>query len=238
MATPPLTPDSAFTPTPFQSRTPSMNIDLSTIPAFREPAAPTNTLLITNLHREIFHSESLAELRALIDGIAKTIHWVPIRSFARIVAVFRDSDSAKHIRELLDNEYVMEQRIRVYYGDETPLELRDSFLHPPALTKNWLISPPGSPPVGWSQIREDPPNAHILPEDLVTALHAVTKTGRTRASSFTLLEKNEAGPGITVEDVDSVAEDKDEELHTAQEPFDIRASKVSMIHTARPPIAT
>jgi hypothetical protein len=43
-------------------------------------------------------------------------------------------------------------------------------LHPPELEKNWLISPPGSPPIGWSQVREDPPNSLHLADDLVKAL--------------------------------------------------------------------
>lgn len=33
----------------------------------------------------------------------------------------------------------------------------------PDLGKNFLISPPGSPPVGWEQIIEDPPNRHVFP---------------------------------------------------------------------------
>jgi Calcipressin len=43
-------------------------------------------------------------------------------------------------------------------------------LQVPELEKNWLISPPGSPPVGWQQIREDPPNRTVLPHDLSHAL--------------------------------------------------------------------
>jgi hypothetical protein len=46
-------------------------------------------------------------------------------------------------------------------------------LQVPELEKNWLISPPGSPPVGWQQIREDPPNATVLPQDLSHALLAL-----------------------------------------------------------------
>lgn len=64
--------------------------------------------------------------------------------------------------------------IRVYYG---PYTSEDQLQHPqstsltvPPLDKNFLISPPGSPPVGWEQIKEDPPNTETLAADLMSAL--------------------------------------------------------------------
>ena len=67
--------------------------------------------------------------------------------------------------------------IRVFYGPPTS---EDQLLHPsqqqnasltvPPLDKNFLISPPGSPPVGWEQIKEDPPNTETLAGDLMQAL--------------------------------------------------------------------
>lgn len=43
-------------------------------------------------------------------------------------------------------------------------------LAPPPLARNFLISPPGSPPEGWEPITEDPPNDRTLAADLVGAL--------------------------------------------------------------------
>lgn len=43
-------------------------------------------------------------------------------------------------------------------------------LQVPAHTKNFLISPPGSPPVGWEPVEEDPPNTAALAADLMAAL--------------------------------------------------------------------
>lgn len=43
-------------------------------------------------------------------------------------------------------------------------------LSAPSLEKNYLISPPGSPPEGWEPIVEDPPNSVSLAEDLRRAL--------------------------------------------------------------------
>lgn len=43
-------------------------------------------------------------------------------------------------------------------------------LRPPVPAKNFLISPPGSPPIGWEPREEDPPNASPLADDLIMAL--------------------------------------------------------------------
>lgn len=69
--------------------------------------------------------------------------------------------------------------LRVYRGQYTPLEtLRNRRLRQhlpvPESNRNFLISPPGSPPVGWEQIREDPPNMETLARDLATALENLT----------------------------------------------------------------
>lgn len=40
----------------------------------------------------------------------------------------------------------------------------------PHIPHNFLISPPGSPPVGWEAAQEEPPNTDTLASDLVAAL--------------------------------------------------------------------
>jgi len=40
----------------------------------------------------------------------------------------------------------------------------------PHTTKNFLISPPGSPPIGWEPIEEEAPNTEALAADLLAAL--------------------------------------------------------------------
>lgn len=69
--------------------------------------------------------------------------------------------------------------LRVYRANPTPLESlgRNRFpeyLPVPDTDKNFLISPPGSPPIGWEQIREDPPNVDTLAEDLAKALEGLS----------------------------------------------------------------
>lgn len=70
--------------------------------------------------------------------------------------------------------------MRVFFGPWTPLVAVDvdTSLPVPVTDKNFLISPPGSPPVGWEPIREDPPNADTLADDLMRALGDLRVSGR------------------------------------------------------------
>ncbi|KAE8213067.1 hypothetical protein CF327_g3367 [Tilletia walkeri] len=63
--------------------------------------------------------------------------------------------------------------MRVYHGPPSSILLAsdsEDALAVPTTDKNFLISPPGSPPVGWEPIKEDPPNRDTLAWDLIKAL--------------------------------------------------------------------
>ncbi|TIB70162.1 hypothetical protein E3P77_00080 [Wallemia ichthyophaga] len=68
--------------------------------------------------------------------------------------------------------------LRVFSLPPTPTPVStkthsEFFLSVPGIEKNFLISPPGSPPVGWEPVKEDPPNTETLAEDLVAALTTI-----------------------------------------------------------------
>jgi hypothetical protein len=74
--------------------------------------------------------------------------------------------------------------------------------------KNFLISPPGSPPVGWEQVKEDPPNPTPLAADLMNALKRLEFQERRMTcdgspSLEVLLHPEESGVGVYVEDCDT-----------------------------------
>lgn len=85
--------------------------------------------------------------------------------------------------------------LRVYYDYDTPLVLLPSgdfvvartldgstttFLEPPVPERDFLISPPGSPPVGWEQQVEGRPNTDTLAQDLIEALQKLSTTAETK----------------------------------------------------------
>lgn len=101
--------------------------------------------------------------------------------------------------------------LRVYRADPNPLIPRGenswiphtNFLKPPAVEKNFLISPPGSPPIGWEQIKEDPPNSTPLAEDLIQALRKLQMFDEKPAFEQLLDPLEGSGVGVYVEDCDA-----------------------------------
>lgn len=72
----------------------------------------------------------------------------------------------------------MGDRVRVYFGEHTPVEPGDQHLHLPDAKKLFFISPPPSPPHGWEVKDEEPPNAQVLAEDLAEALSKLRAKNR------------------------------------------------------------
>ncbi|KAF9336510.1 carbohydrate-binding module 1 protein [Podila minutissima] len=136
------------------------------------PTIPTNTITVTNLEAVHFEKETMLKLKALAETFGDVYYFAPIKTFYRVFVVYHSTFDAQRAKALLHNTAFEGTTIRVYFGQHTEISIDPSrhYLHPPELEKNWLISPPGSPPVGWSQVREDPPNSLNLAEDLVKAL--------------------------------------------------------------------
>ncbi|KAB8576193.1 hypothetical protein FH972_025721 [Carpinus fangiana] len=159
-----------------RTKSSSLSLDLTQLPPLITPSPPSNTLLITNLQDPaIFTATTLAHLRAMMDQAtpAGIYAFSPLRTLRRIVVTFWDVESATAVRALLDGEVILGDRVRVYFGEPTPLRALDDkerHLQAPKLDKQFFISPPPSPPAGWEVRLEDAPNKEVHPSDLTTAL--------------------------------------------------------------------
>ncbi|KAG5642327.1 hypothetical protein DXG03_003002 [Asterophora parasitica] len=185
-------------------------------------AERTNTIAITSMPKEFFHPVILEVLRDHFSTFGEINRWVPLPGFGRILVVYRFEDTAELAKQQCDPIIIQQSQdgsdvvLRVYRADPNPLTVDDYFgnmvpeanyLRPPATEKNFLISPPGSPPVGWEQIREDPPNATPLADDLIQALLQLQMHEK-RSSLEVLLEPHEGvGVGVYVEDCTEACDD-------------------------------
>ncbi|KAF2236567.1 Calcipressin-domain-containing protein [Viridothelium virens] len=154
-------------------KSPPLSLDLSDLPALSQPSPPSNTLLITNLNEPtIFHPTNLQTIRDLLSSHAPLHSFSPLKSFRRLVVSFETTEAAISIRQALDGSTIMglTDRIRVYFGQPTPINPEDQHLQAPKSQKLFFISPPPSPPAGWEIRDEEPPNKEVHAEDLAGAL--------------------------------------------------------------------
>lgn len=194
-------------------------------------------------------------IRDLINQSAPIHSWAPLKSFRRIVVSFYDIEAAIRIRQVLDGEYIIGDRVRIFFGSATPINPVNQHLHAPKSQKLFFISPPPSPPHGWEMKNEEPPNKDVHAEDLASALaklHAkpqqpvspVSPMGweiganghggnRERSGSVTIYHPKDHGdnehlPTIAVEDTTG-----------SPEPMPAspgEAGGETILHTARPPV--
>lgn len=164
--------------------------------------AHANTLLQNLNDPKVFATTTLARLRNLIDTSLENavstpqpkgseqltsddvLHsFSPLPSLRRIVLTFTTTAASFYVRSILDGTTLgTGDRIRVFFGAETRLEGRDMHLHAPRSTKQFFISPPPSPPAGWTSRDEDPPNKHVHATDLAAALGSIGRHDSTDLS--------------------------------------------------------
>ncbi|CAO1416383.1 unnamed protein product [Diamesa serratosioi] len=131
---------------------------------------PTS-IIVTNIHSEVFVSEELKKemedlFRAFSESV--TFHW--LKSFRRLRVNYENAVSAANARIQLHQYKINKSTINCYFAQPvTPVSNKN--LQPPAPTKQFLISPPCSPPAGWAQAEECEP---IVNQELLAALANLT----------------------------------------------------------------
>jgi len=176
--------------------------------------------------------------------------WVSLeKSFARIMIVYKHEEDAERAKLGCGDRLVLEatrETPRTILGVYRSVKINlnnnssdDQHLRPPAIEKNFLISPPGSPPVGWEPIREDPPNPTPLADDLIAALRKLQV--HTKRSSREILLEPEDGVGVTVYveecGMDDETNETSEEDWVYGQPSPMR-QKWTPMPTSLPPIRT
>ncbi|TFK45618.1 Calcipressin-domain-containing protein [Heliocybe sulcata] len=239
---------------------PSLESSSSRSPSPSPNSRRTNTLIVTQLPPAFFHPMVLNTLREHFASYGEIHSWAPIRAFARAILVYYREDDAEQAKLECDGLVIEatkdspETVLRVFRGDPIPLSPLSpsasqddtTYLKPPPLEKNFLISPPGSPPVGWEPLKEEPPNSAPLADDLVAALKKL-QVREKRSSIEVLIEPEESGVGVYVEDCSG---DEEEEEIDAEEDWaygetapsrvkwkPVPTSRPQMGQTARPPMA-
>lgn len=130
---------------------------------------------------------------------------------------------------LEEEEYSEDEDDEAQYQVKSPAILDPRYLHPPKQKRNFLISPPCSPPEGWEQVRETKPKPGIEVE--ILSKLSELKPGMTH----TLIASNETigTPSICVHVCDDM-----ENSSLEKDKLGFRKKKIGkIIQTKRPPLS-
>ncbi|XP_012522053.1 protein sarah [Monomorium pharaonis] len=136
---------------------------------------PTS-VIVTNVDPRVFKCDDLkSAIENLFKQFGEDATFQYFRSFRRMRVNYNSPSAAANARIQLHQSHFGETDINCYFAQPvTPIDMEDQHLQPPALTKQFLISPPASPPVGWEPRQEEEP---LVNYDLLAAIANLSAGG-------------------------------------------------------------
>ncbi|KAK6102542.1 calcipressin-like protein, putative [Brugia malayi] len=153
-----------------------------------------NAIIVTNVPSEVFSiDQQKANFSNLFTQIESGCHFDFLRSFRRVRITFEKPESATAAKLLTQHLSFNGTILKSFFAQR--IRLRDAgddgLLKLPPLEKQFLISPPASPPVGWEQSQEMAPV--VCNFDLMAKLAALTVD-----DTFEVYEGDEHKPKIVI----------------------------------------
>lgn len=129
-----------------------------------------DTVIVTNMSEVIFDDAAArASFENLFRNYDSNASFQYLKSFRRARVVFGSTIAAAKARIKLHQQTVHGKAIKCYFAQPLSSGSAPSSPHlqPPIPTKQFLISPPASPPVDWEPVHEGTP---VINYDLLAAI--------------------------------------------------------------------
>ncbi|XP_026157405.1 calcipressin-1 isoform X1 [Mastacembelus armatus] len=125
-----------------------------------------NALIACKVPEDLFSGGSLkASFEALFRSFDPEVQFQYFKSFRRVRISFSDALAAAEARLRLHKTDFSGKEMRLYFAQS--VHIGSPRLEPPKPEKQFLISPPASPPVGWEQSQDATP---VINYDLLCAI--------------------------------------------------------------------
>ncbi|KAK9980482.1 hypothetical protein ABG768_000087 [Culter alburnus] len=179
-----------------------------------------SALIACKVAEEVFNEQQLKEqFEALFRAFDPGTSFQFFKSFRRVRINFTDALAAAEARIKLHKSDFNGKEMRLYFAQS--VHIGSPRLEPPKPEKQFLISPPASPPVGWAQSQDAMP---VLNYDL---LCAVSKLGP--GEQYEIHTGTTNTPSVIVHVCeDEISEDEEEAAESG------KRARPKIIQTRRP----
>jgi len=160
------------------------------------------SIIVTNVDLSVFDNlDNKANFEAMFREYEPNATFHYLRSFRRVRVDFEAHLAASSAKLSLDGTPMGNNNVIHCYFLQilSPCADEDSHLHVPPSEKQFLISPPASPPVGWEQPKEDKP---VVDYDLLSAMASLSPGENHElhpSKQVTMLGKSISTPSIVVQ---------------------------------------